>query len=1173
MKYSYILVLLLMLLSNTLFAGPVSDHGDLQVLNKGGEYGYTICDIHGNPYQLKGFSALDLKNWDTEWVVGHTIPNIVSLTGSNAVRVAMYTYEAAHGYMNQDAAGKALYRQKMKDLIQDAILSDIYILVDWHILNDPNPWSTEYYNEAYSFFTEIAQEYGAFDNLLFELGNEPLAVSFPNTIKPWAEHVLSGIRLYSDNLATVGTPNWSQNVGDVINNQITSNVGRGILYNIHFYAATHGQWLRDAGNSARLNSVPLIISEFGTVDASGNGILDLYQSSLWLDWAQKHNYSWFNWSLSIRDETSAALINNDLAGPWVPSDFSTSGRWVLSRLGQTFVDHSNIAYGKTAYMSSTYSDYYASKAVDGVVTGYNPQLAHSAGGPAEWLMIDLGAVYDITETEWFNRLDCCSDRMDSYTIQYSLDASQWVTASVQTDEMAFPTRINLNAAARYVRIVLNKQTALNLSEVQIFGTLAPVDTDDDGVEDHADQCPGTPLGEDVNGVGCAQSQIDDDTDGIMNTDDQCPTTQSGVVVDASGCGIDSDTDGVFDGLDQCPDSPTGFPIDGNGCVIGVTNVSYGKQATQSSTHPSYLNLNASVAVDGNTIGTYPDMAHNYYGNAGEWWQVDLGAVYFITSSDWWNRSDCCSDRMSNYSIQISLDGSTWTTVSDQNTIMARPTSITINEEARYVRMIMNINSHFNFSEAQIFGILSPQDHDDDGVLDSDDLCANTPEGDVVDENGCADSERDSDSDGVIDVVDVCPATVSDVVVDAMGCGIDSDSDGVFDGIDQCSNTPALIAVDTQGCVMGVTNISQGKYATQTSTYASLTASRAVDGDLSAYHNGANLAHTNEYNVGHWWQVDLGDLYYVTNSVWYNRLDCCSDRMNNYSVQGSLDGIVWFTISHQTTQMGYGTDIPIESQTRYIRLVQNKADAINFAEVQIFGVLVPQDADLDGVMGSQDHCPNTPIGEVVDVHGCTDDERDSDFDGVYDTEDQCPSTVIGAIVATDGCPLDSDEDGVYDGLDQCVSTPLNVPVDGTGCIAGITLVSRGKSATQTSTYQSLTASRAVDGDYNGWHNGYNLAHTNGAGIGAWWQVDLGSLYYITDTYWWNRTDCCGDRMNNFVIQRSADGATWIDVSHQTSQMGSGTQISIDGEARYIRLKMNKNADINFAEMEAWGVEQH
>ena len=52
--------------------------------------------------------------------------------------------------------------------------------------------------------------------------------------------------------------------------------------------------------------------------------------------------------------------------------------------------------------------------------------------------------------------------------------------------------------------------------------------------------------------------LDEDGDGVYNINDACLGTEAGLEVDATGCALnqlDSDNDGVFDDLDECPDTP------------------------------------------------------------------------------------------------------------------------------------------------------------------------------------------------------------------------------------------------------------------------------------------------------------------------------------------------------------------------------------------------------------------------------------------------------------------------------------------------------------------------------------------------------------------------------------------------------------------------------------------
>ena len=61
------------------------------------------------------------------------------------------------------------------------------------------------------------------------------------------------------------------------------------------------------------------------------------------------------------------------------------------------------------------------------------------------------------------------------------------------------------------------------------------------------------------------------------------------------------------------------------------------------------------------------------------------------------------------------------------------------------------------------------DADGDGVTDADDTCADTPDGSIVDSNGCSDSQKDTDGDGVTDDLDACADTPEVAMVDENGC--------------------------------------------------------------------------------------------------------------------------------------------------------------------------------------------------------------------------------------------------------------------------------------------------------------------------------------------------------------------------------------------------------------------
>lgn len=75
--------------------------------------------------------------------------------------------------------------------------------------------------------------------------------------------------------------------------------------------------------------------------------------------------------------------------------------------------------------------------------------------------------------------------------------------------------------------------------------------------------------------------------------------------------------------------------------------------------------------------------------------------------------------------------------------------------------------------------------------------------------------------------------------------------------------------------------------------------------------------------------------------------------------------------------------------------------------------VVADNDDDGVVGSEDDCPNA--SGLSKYHGCP--VPDTDTDGINDENDKCPTEE--GLVKYKGCPIpDVDKDGINDEADQC-----------------------------------------------------------------------------------------------------------------------------------------------------------
>lgn len=125
-------------------------------------------------------------------------------------------------------------------------------------------------------------------------------------------------------------------------------------------------------------------------------------------------------------------------------------------------------------------------------------------------------------------------------------------------------------------------------------------------------------------------------------------------------------------------------------------------------------------------------------------------------------------------------------------------------------------------------------------------------------------------------------------------------------------------------------------------------------------------------------------------------------------------------------------------------------------VLVVNPVLAEDSDYDGVDDVNDRCLHTrqlkkiPVNfkygaavnperlkpgvqtHPVDQYGC---EPDSDGDGVVNSQDYCPDDTRKALskgIAANGCPKQSDADGTPDFRDKCPNTPRGVKTDRYGC---------------------------------------------------------------------------------------------------------------------------------------------
>jgi endoglucanase len=275
--------------------------------------GNQIVDENNNIAALHGMS-LFWSQWGGDFYNEDCINWLYNDWKCSVIRAAMGVESG--GYI----ANPETELTKICTVIDACIKNGIYVIVDWHDHNAQNNLEI-----AKSFFKIISEKYGDNPNIIYEIYNEPLQVSWSNIIKPYCEEVIKVIRENeSDNLIIVGTPTWSQDVDVAAKDPVSDS---NTAYALHFYTSTHKQWLRTKAVNAMNSGAALFISEFGTSEANGDGIIDTTEMNLWFNFIKQYNLSTCDWSVFDKDETSAALKPGaSHNGNWTESDLSESGK-------------------------------------------------------------------------------------------------------------------------------------------------------------------------------------------------------------------------------------------------------------------------------------------------------------------------------------------------------------------------------------------------------------------------------------------------------------------------------------------------------------------------------------------------------------------------------------------------------------------------------------------------------------------------------------------------------------------------------------------------------------------------------------------------------------------------------------------------------------------------------
>ena len=930
--------------------------------------------------------------------------------------------------------------------------------------------------------------------------------------------------------------------------------------------------------------------------ASGVALTLSGTSSATTNTTSSGNYS-FSGLAGGGNYTVTPALSGYAFNPASQSVASLSSGQVLNFVALALNSGSDLAFGKTASQSSTYPGYPAYLATDGNtdgIVGHNSLTITAGTDTTPWWQVDLGASVSISSLVVWNRTDCCGSRLADYWVFASdtpfgandtpaiLQNRSGTWSSHQTVMPNPFSSLTVGAQGRYVRVQLSSPNYLSLAEVQVFGTVAAPST-------YSISGRVTLLGA---GLGSVNLALSGSTTAASTTDSSGNFVFSGLTSGGNYAITPSAAGFTFSPASFIFNNLTANQV-ANMAASGVTGtvVSAGKVATQSSTYPGYP---ASLAVDNNTDGNAGDGSVSITGgsDAYPWWQVDLGSSSTVNWVSIYNRSDCCSSRLSDYWLFISdtpfsandtpatLQNRSGTYAAHLTTTPTYSSAIPIGGwPGRYVRIQLSATGYLSLAEVQVIGTVgAPATYSVAGQVT---LNSGGLQGVLMAVTGSVGTQVLTDASGNYHLGGL-PFGGNYTLTPTLGG---------YTFAPVSFQMTALAADQTANFVAtpissGGSNLAAGKSASQSSTYPGYPASLAVDGNTDGVVSHSSVTVTAGTDTYPWWQVDLGSSASVSSiSVW-NRTDCCGSRLGDYWVfvsdtpfsaadtPATLQGRAGTWSSHQTTAPSPSTSIPASgAQGRYVRVQLSSANYLSLAEVQVFGGSGPATYSITGQITA---LSAGLAGATLSLSGSATSSTTTDASGNYSFTGVAGG---GNYILTPSLAGYTFQPANYVLTNLGANQTANFVA--TSGSSGSNLA-QGKTATQSSTYPGYPASLAVDGSTDGVVSHGSVTVSGGSDAYPWWEVDLGSSATVDSVAVWNRTDCCGSRLGDYWVFVSntpfsdADtpatlqnrAGTWN--THQTTAPNPSSTLSTGGvPGRYVRVQLSAPNYLSLAEVQVIG----
>ncbi|MFH1725585.1 MAG: discoidin domain-containing protein, partial [Elusimicrobiota bacterium] len=745
----------------------------------------------------------------------------------------------------------------------------------------------------------------------------------------------------------------------------------------------------------------------------------------------------------------------------------------------------------------------------------------------------------------FSRVDARSN----YKIEVSPDGQSWTEVSggfIDTTGTTEGQHIDtqIRASVQSVRFTLTREINLGvtLNEIEFH--------ESDGFGDACDNCALTrnPGQEDLDGDGVG-NVCDDDVDGDLWLDAaeySCGTDP----LSAQSVPDDPDQDGVCSALDNCPDAANADQTDSDVRVTDLRGGTGGQGGQTLYTAPDGTTAESSAPTWSHDTNYYMEylFSGGYENSPQQYWLANaegdqtLAFAFPSTRDIGWIRVYPFSrvDARSNYKIEVSLDGQSWTEASGgfidtAGTGEGQYIDTRVAASVRFVRFTLTREKDLGVTINEI------EFHESDGFGDACDNCALALNSDQADNDGKLALNGGGGGAG--------------------GKRIYTAPDGTV--VESSANTYS----------------NNGYYYLEylfTGTYGS--------GHTEYWLTSSSGEQTLNFTFPQARPIDFIRVYPIGNIG--------NGGRSNYKIEASADGQSWTDVSGgfidtSGTAQGQYIDTRVHASIGFVRVtLTHYSYGVTLNEIEFYqydgvadacdncsAAVNPDQSDLDGD-GAGDVCDEDADGDAwtdVAEYACGTDPlsaqsvpADADADGTCDLRDNCPAAANADQAESDLRVMDL-ADGSGGGGGQKVYTAP----DGTRVESSAATYSNGA-------YYEL--GYLFTGSYGSWHKEYWLTNSSG-------EQTLNITFPEARRVDFIRVYPIGNISNaghsNYSIEVSEDGQSWRGVSGgmiDTARIGQGQYVDsqVDGSIQYARFTLAQQGnygvtlnEIEFHESDGFG----